>query len=128
MIFPPPMLLRFLIICSLIFGLVAGLVRSSCCLADEVTFLEALEEYGDGDYEEAYELFKRLADEDSDAGAFCNLGVMYHLGLERGVDLGKAEEFYGQAAKQGLAIAVNQYGCLATSFVTGKNDCVCPII
>jgi len=90
------------------------LLCSSVARADD--FDDAIDVYQKGNYVQAIELFRLLA-EQGNAGAQDNLGVMYRNGEGVTQDYQEALKWYRLAAEQGYATAQNNLGVM---YVMGK--------
>jgi len=90
------------------------LLCSSVARADD--FDDAIDVYQKGNYVQAIELFRLLA-EQGNAGAQDNLGMMYDKGKGVTQDYQEAAKWYRLAAEQGYATAQNNLGVM---YVMGK--------
>ena len=74
-------------------------------------FVKGLAAYDRGDYTQAFEEFRSLADQGY-ANAQCNLGVMYERGQGVARNYAKAAAWYAKAADQGIAEAQFNLGVM----------------
>jgi len=81
--------------------------------ADESDIDRALKAYQAGDYQTAFPLFKRLAEQEHALAQFA-LGVMYHHGWGVPQDYVKAHIWYNLSAAQGVETARKNRKIIAT--------------
>ncbi len=89
--------------------LMAALLFVLPATAQAASFNEGLDAYNRGDYQTAFQIYKRLA-EQGNPRAQNNLGNLYDMGQGVAPDLRQAAYWYGKAAAQGHSIAQYNLG------------------
>ena len=89
----------------------ASLSLTSPAMASEAEFNRAISHYNNQNYNQAFNIFKKLA-EQGDAAAQFNLGYMFSNGQGVRQDYGQAVSWYRKAAEQGNANAQTNLGLM----------------